>query len=228
MLFSAWIFLLVVSKMQFTFWSASFLMSNVSLFTRRVINSWKTIQSCRTLQLFSMKRQVTHCWAADMCECDFRGCWPPSLPICQCVSEIRGEFLCVLVWFRLVLCDFSGWKQAVDSPYASQFISLVMTESFFHKGIRRSGAGWMDKSCSDTCSESPAHINTLTHLHALLFLPVCGIQCTSKTKLALALALQWLNRGSWLPHLTNSNNECAWNDTDYTCRSRHHLHTFVS
>lgn len=31
--------------------------------------------------------------STDVCECDFQGGWPPSLPICQSVSEVRGEFL---------------------------------------------------------------------------------------------------------------------------------------
>ncbi len=128
------------------------------------------------------------------------------------VGGQRGIPLC----FAVILISFVWIFRGTRSGLAICFPvnSWGMTESCFHKGIWRSRAGWMDKCCSDTYSESPACINTHTHLHAPLFLPVCGIQCTSKTK--LASALQWLNHSVWLPHLINTNNECSWNYTDYT------------
>ncbi len=123
LLFSAWIFLLVVSKLQFHFWSASFW---CQMFTQRVMNSWKTIQSCRT-------PHVTWCREADVYEYHFQGGWTLSLPICQCVSEVRGEFLCVLLWFWLALCGFLG-AHAVYSPYASQIIVGGWLSRAFIKG----------------------------------------------------------------------------------------------
>lgn len=143
-----------------------FLMSNVSLFTRRVINSWKTIQSCRSAQIFSMKRHVT--WG----ECDFQGGWTPSLPICQCVSEVRGEFLCVLVWFWLVLCEFLG-RRVVDSPYASRLIVVGWLSRVFIKESREvERAEWM-KAVSTPVREQAGLIQTLTHTHTYMLHCLC-------------------------------------------------------
>lgn len=77
------------------------------------------------------ERQVTWCREADVYEYHFQGGWTLSLPICQCVSEVRGEFLCVLVWFRLVSCGFLG-GHAMGSPYASQL--MVGLSRVFIKG----------------------------------------------------------------------------------------------
>lgn len=119
-------------KTAIQFLVSFFLMSNVSPFTRRVMNSWKTIQSCRTAQLFSMKRHVTWRWEADVCEYHFRGGWTASLPICQCVSEVRGEFLCVGVISISFVRIFRGTRSGLAICFLVN--SWGMTESCFIKG----------------------------------------------------------------------------------------------
>lgn len=105
-------------KTAIQFLVSFFLMSNVHPTCHEFMKNNSKLSHAAAIQ---HKRHVTWCREADVCDYHFRGGWTLSLPICQCVSEVRGEFLCVLVWFRLVLCGFLG-GHAVDSPYASQLI----------------------------------------------------------------------------------------------------------